>query len=172
MKKPEPYQCPDGFFERQENAILAQTTGLESWRLPNAKKPEHTNAPADAYWLQMEEGIRSRILKPEKTIFYSLGLIWKPVLAGIMLLVFIGFSWQYFRPSEKAHANYAESEINQLNQQEILHYLTENTEAREISEQMALQQIPAGQLDVTPELSVNTEQLLENLDESDLINNL
>jgi hypothetical protein len=172
MKKPELYQCPDGFFEKQENAILAQTIGLESWRLPTVKNPEHTNTPADGYWLQMEEGIRGRILKPEKTIFYSAGLVWKPVLAGIMLLVFFSSGWQYFRQSEKKQARYAESEINQLNQQEILHYLTENTEAREISEQIALHQIPTGQLDLSPEVPVNAEQLIENLDETDLINNL
>lgn len=171
MKKSEPFSHPEGFFEVQEKNILIRTTGEDAWRLPGLKRPEDAHLLPDGFWLQMEEGIRNRIRKPQKATSFVAGFSWKPVLASLTLLLCIGLAWKYFR-QDAGQNQIAESQLNQLNQQEILFYLTENAEAREISEQLALQQIQASQLEIIPEVPVSDEELLENLDETDFANNL
>ena len=173
MKKPEPFSLPrSDFFEQQENAILKQTTFLESWKFLGAASPEQSNPLPDSYWLQMEEGIRSRTRGARPEPAFSVRIIWKPALAGILLLLSAGLVWHYV--GQPAPEEVVEANLNQLNQEEIGQYLSEDPAALELTAQLALQQIPLYEIELPAELPVNTDDLLdyENLNETDIVPNL
>lgn len=171
MKKPDIFSLPRAdFFEQQENDILQQTTGLEAWKLSGADSPEKANPLQDSYWLQMEEAIRARISKPQHRENNSPVFSWKPVLAGMLIFLSTALVWQHFgqpRPDELA-----EAKLNQLNQEEISQYLSEDPAAIELTAQMAMQQVSFHEL--SADLPINTDELLdyEDLNETDFEPNL
>ncbi len=170
MKKHNFGMPDEAFFQAQASTILEKTSGLENWRLKGIRNPQETFPVSDSFWLKMEDGIRSRI-KPKQTKVFQLS--WKPVFASLLMAITIGLGiWNFlYKTSDN---EIAENHLEQLNQEEILIYLTENEENQKITELIA-----AGTFsDINVEIPVGADSEIEeyideaNLNESDLELNL
>jgi hypothetical protein len=133
MKKHNFGMPDEAFFEAQASTILEKTSGLENWKLNGIREPEETFPVSDSFWLKMEDGIRSRI-KPKQTRVFQ--LYWKPIFASMLMALTIGLGTYNFL-SRTSESEIAEQKLEQLNQEEILNYLTENEENRKITELLA-----------------------------------
>lgn len=173
MKTPENFPgTGDAFFEQQENSILNKTTRLEGWKFYSAGRPEDSFPLPEGYFLSMEEGIRRRI-KPEKTGFdWGMVRMWKPVTAFCLLLAAAAVLLNF--PVSNEAEQVVQARIQQLDQQAVLDYLTENPENLEISQQVAMQQISETNIELPAEMKLNAEELLDHslIDETDIENNL
>jgi hypothetical protein len=164
-------QPQESFFSRQAEEIASRTTDLESWKLAQAGgRAEDCFPVSEGYWLTMEEGIRQKIEKPQSV--WSLSLItWKPALATLVILLAfgIGFRLSLNKPENKAMAL---EKVEQLKEDEIMLYLTEQTESGEVENQFVLQNVPVSIPDLP--LDYNAEELLEesNLNETDFESSL
>jgi hypothetical protein len=163
-------QEPDSFFSRQEKEIASRTTELECWRHPQAGQAENGFPVSDGYWLQMEEGIRQRIQKPQSV--WSLSLItWKPALASMLVLLAFGIGFRLYM-NQSPYEMVAIEKMEALEQDEIMLYLSEQTEASEVENQLVVQNVPLSVPDLP--LEYNAEELLDesNLNESDFESSL
>lgn len=175
MKTHKHFTIPDeSFFADQEKAILGQTTELESWSLKDAGRPEERQLIPDGFWLTMEEGIRRRIHAKQPAVFPKLGPVLKPALAMLMLVLGIGIGLRFTGSDAGEGQKQLVKEINALDQQEILHYLTENPESMELSQQIAAQQLNDNDLKIQLEnVQISEDELLDEniLNETDIENN-
>jgi hypothetical protein len=158
------------FFHRQAEEIGSNTLGLDSWKLKGAGPVEKSFPLADSCWHQMEEGIRQRIRQPESV--WSLSLFtWKPALALLVVLISLGIGMRFYlaTPSEE---ELAAAKMEELKQEEILLYLTEQPENLDLSQQVALQNLPDNALDIP--VDYNPEELIDdnNLNETDFESSL
>ena len=158
-------QASDAFFLQQAEEIESRTLGLDSWKVPQTGSVENSFPVPESCWLSMEEGIRQRIHKPESVWSQSL-LTWKPALASLMLLLTLGIAYRLYL-KEPEGVRMAQEKVNQLNQDEILLYLTEHPDNMDLSQQLAVQSLPDNALEIP--VDYNTDELLEenNLNETD-----
>ena len=170
MKKHNFGMPDEAFFEAQASTILEKTSGLENWKLKGIRKPQETFPVSDSFWLKMEDGIRSRI-KPKQTRVFQ--LYWKPIFASMLMALTIGLGTYNFL-SRTSESEIAVQQLEKLNQEEILTYLSENEENQKITELIA-----AGTFsDISVEIPVGADSEIEeyideaNLNESDLELNL
>ena len=176
MKKHKHFTIPDEtFFTDQEKAILGQTTELESWRMKNVARPEENSTLPDAFWLNMEDGIRQRIMQKRPAFLPKLAPMLKPALAMMLLAIGIGMAIRFAGSDASQGKGQLAREIDALDQQEILLYLTENPEKMDLSQQIASQQLNDNDLKIQLEdVQISAEELLEEnmLNETDIENNL
>lgn len=163
-------QPQESFFGRQADEIASRTTEMESWKLAQVRPAEDGFPVSEGYWLQMEEGIRRRIKRPQSV--WSLSLItWKPALATLVVLLALGIGFRLYlnQPENEAMAL---EKVEQLKQDEIMLYLTEQTEPGEVENQFVMQNVSVSVPDLP--LEYNTEELLDesNLNETDFESSL
>ena len=162
-------QPQESFFSRQADEIASRTTEMEGWKLAQVRPAEDGFPVSEGYWFQMEEGIRRRIKRPQSV--WSLSLItWKPALATLVVLLALGIGFRlYHQPENEAMAL---EKVEQLKQDEIMLYLTEQTEPGEVENQFVMQNVPVSVPDLP--LEYNTEELLDesNLNETDFESSL
>lgn len=170
MKKHNFGMPDEAFFEAQASTILEKTSGLENWRLKGIRNPQETFPVSDSFWLKMEDGIRSRI-KPKQTSVFQ--LYWKPVFASLLMAITIGLGiWNFlYKTSDN---EIAENHLEQLNQEEILIYLTENEENQKITELLATSSFHETSIELPIGADDEIEEYIDeaNLNESDLELNL
>jgi len=163
-------QPSEEFFHRQAEEIESDTLGLDSWKLNGTSSAEKSFPLADSYWLQMEEGIRQRIRQPESV--WSLSLFtWKPALAVLVVLISLGIGMRFYL-TQPSGDELVTAKMEQLKQDEILLYLTEQPENLDLSQQVALQNLPDNALDIP--VDYNPEELIDenNLNETDFESSL
>ena len=163
-------QPEENFFSLQAGAIEEKTTSSESWKPVKAGPMEELFPLKESFWLQMEEGIRRRISTPESV--WSLSLItWKPALASLILLLGIGIGFRFYTHQLTDQETTA-LHLEQLKQEEILLYLTEQPDNLDLSQQVAVQHLPDNALDLP--LDCPADELLEdiNLNETDFESSL
>lgn len=160
----------ESFFDRQAEEISSRTTALESWKLAQVRPEEDGFPVSESYWLQMEEGIRLRIHKLQSV--WSLSLVtWKPALATLVVLLSLGIGFRLYQNQPQNEA-LAIEKVEALKQDEIMLYLTEQTEPGEVENQFVMQNLPVSVPDLP--LDYNTDELLEesNLNETDFESSL
>jgi hypothetical protein len=170
MKKHNFGMPDEAFFEAQARNILEKTSDLENWKLKGVRKPQETFLVSDSFWLKMEDGIRSRI-KPEQPKVFQLS--WKPVFASLLMALTIGLGiWNFLYKTSDIEI--AENQVEQLNQEEILIYLTENEENQKITELMATSSFHETSIELPIGADHEIEEYIDeaNLNESDLELNL
>ena len=170
MKKHNFGMPDEAFFQAQASTILEKTSGLENWKLKGVRKPQETFPVSDSFWLKMEDGIRSRI-NPKQTKVFQLS--WKPVFASLLMTLTIGLGiWNFL--SKTSDSEIAEKHLEQLNQEEILIYLTENEENQKITELIAASSFHETTVELPMGADHEIEQYIDeaNLNESDLESNL
>jgi len=169
MKKINGFTPPDpGFFERQEMQILDRSSHLETWRQQGAGPAESSFPVNEAFWLQMEEDIRSRIRKPEKLPWIWAPVSWKPVFAAILLFFAVMAGIRLFQPALPTPEEVAMEKLSALEGKDMMNYLSENPEALELGEQIVLQQMNSNEIELPVEMPVTAEQLLDESDLSEL----
>ena len=160
----------EAFFEAQASTILEKTSGLENWKLNGIREPQEAFPVSDSFWLKMEDGIRSRI-KPKQTRVFQ--LYWKPVFASMLMALTIGLgTWNFL--SRTSESEISEQKLEQLNQEEILNYLTENEENRKITELLAASSFHESSVELPMSADHEIEEFINesNLYEYDLEPNL
>ena len=170
MKKHNFGMPDEAFFEAQARNILEKTSGLENWKLKGVRKPEETFPVSDSFWLKMEDGIRNRI-KPKQTRVFQ--LYWKPVFASLLMALTIGLGiWNFLYKTSDSEI--AENQLEQLNQEEIFIYLTENEENQKITELIANSSLHETSIELPIGADYEIEEYIDeaNLNESDLELNL
>ena len=108
-------QPQESFFSRQADEIASRTTEMESWKLAQVRPAEDGFPVSEGYWLQMEEGIRRRIKRPQSV--WSLSLItWKPALATLVVLLALGIGFRLYlnQPENEAMALEKVEQLKQL----------------------------------------------------------
>jgi hypothetical protein len=166
-------KVPDDFFENQLSSIFRKTIDIDNWSLPGTKNIESQFMVPDGYWLQMEDGIRSKTI-PQANKKYVFAKSWQLATIIGTFLVFT-LSVFYYLQNTKAESENWSAQVNELSYEELVAGIDiEKPEIQELTELLAANHFNKKKPDFQSKDLNNQdiEETLENINSSDLINDL
>jgi len=155
------------YFENQFESILRKTIGLENWRLPGTSNIEANFLVPEGYWLQMEDGIRSKTLpktsqNPHPYFNFQLA----GILGSLLILMFAS----YFYMKNNIGVESWNVQLEKIPQEEMLAFVDfQNRDVQEYTEKLASANL--NEMDLPkPSLKLNVveiEQALEEIQQDD-----
>lgn len=164
----------DAFFDKQHRSILAKTLDLENWMLTGSKNVEQFFPVPDGYWLEMEDGIRARVLSPDRfnqKQVVSSAYQW---VTACLATVMVAFATYFFWPTGPKSENWT-AQLEQISDDDVVAYMaSKETQERETAEILAVQYLDIKDL---PSHAANLndneiESEIENLNNNDLLQEL
>jgi hypothetical protein len=162
-------KLPNDFFEKQHAAILQKTIEIENWQIPGTKAIQNCFPVPEGYWLEMEDGVRSKISPRKSQMNWRTSWFWAGGLVTSCIIFIL--VWFGIRNLQLQSPGNWEAGIQQVSQEELLNYVeTQGTSVEELTSQMASVELPSRDLPA-PDFLLNeteTEEALDKIQEEDL----
>ena len=161
---------PDGFFENQFKSIISKTLDVENWSIGNTKNMETQYSVPNGYWLKMEDSIRLKLAPKESPSFFpALKLVYSGLAVAVLILV----SYFWFLKPVQMNDEAWKASIDKATQEELLAYVSQSPEAKDITEVWAAKTFKSEELpkEIFPS-EIEDEEVLDYYQADELIKSL